>query len=241
MPTFNLEQTMPSCVVNKGLLSDIEAYLNIEMPKKLGEACGDTFFYNISIQERMGTETLSTMSEYTPSKFSDGTKRITVSWQNKFDSPCYLDIGIDFGSRSGWIVATITVRCTSPTARETVLGIKESIFRLLESHRTYNWVFNPRAKMALPFFSLVAFLALLPFGLSFCVKGEYTAGLCVFSIDAIIGWIWLSGAYLRPFISFDTRRQQLLNRLWQYFSVGVLGFICFGTLLPMVRKAILGF
>jgi hypothetical protein len=82
MPKFSLERRIPTCLVNKDLLSAIERYLNVEMRQKLGEVLGDRITYRISIEEDIGTETLGGVEEYTPSIFPDGTKLIKIDWEN---------------------------------------------------------------------------------------------------------------------------------------------------------------
>ena len=195
-------------------------------------------YYRISIKEKIGTETLASVSEYTPSMFSDGTKEIEIRWDNGYQAACRLDIAIDFDS--DYFLSKLKVECTAPTARETAIGIGDAIMRLLESHRTYTWVFNP---FKIPIVTGVAgplALGLLVFGASRILNNR-EQGLYLLSGAALVGWISFSAQYFRPFISFATRRQQLLDRLWRYFSLGTFGFVFFGTLLPLVRKAIVGF
>ena len=239
MPEFSLDRRVPCCLVTKELLSALETYLKVEMPQKLGEIMGNKITYGISIKEKIGTETLVSVSEYSPSTFSDGTKEIEVRWNNGYQANCHLDIAIDFdGGLSP--ISGLRINCAAPMARETAIGISDAILRLLESHRTYNWIFNPFE------FPIVLVLAgglavvFLLFGSATFVSNRQL-GLYLLSGVVFAGWMFFSAAYFRPRISFDTRRQRLLNRLWLYFSVGTFGFVFFGTLLPLIRKAILGF
>jgi hypothetical protein len=82
MTKFSLERRIPTCLVNKVLLSAIERYLTVEMRQKLGDVLGDKITYRISIEEDIGTETLGGVEEYTPSIFPDGTKLIKIDWEN---------------------------------------------------------------------------------------------------------------------------------------------------------------
>jgi hypothetical protein len=240
MPKFLLERTIPCCLVTKDLLSAIETYLKMEMCQKLGEMLGDKITYRISIKEKIGTETLASVSEYAPSNFADGTKKIEIRWENGYQAKCPINIAIDFEGGDITSTSRLRVECTAPTARETAVGIGDAILRLLESHRTYNWIFNP---FEFPIVTLLAgflAIALLPSGFA-TIPSNRAQGLYLLSGGVLAGWIFFSAAYFRPRVSFDTRRQQLLDRLWRYFSLGTFGFIFFGTLLPLIRKAILGF
>jgi hypothetical protein len=239
MPTFKLERRLPSCLVTKDLLSAIEAYLNVEMRQKLGEVHGNKIEYRLSIRETIGTEVLASANEYTPNLFSDGTKEIEIRWENGYRAVCHLDIVVEFES-SHFSSSKLRVTCTAPTARETAVGIGENILRLLESRRTYNWVFNPFEFPIVPFVAFSSAGSLLAGGLGRIFDNQEQA-LYLLSASAIFGWFFLSSVYFRPFIAFDSRRQRLLDGLWRYFSLGVFGFAIFGTLFPLLRKAILGF
>lgn len=165
MPTFLFRGKIPSCLVTKDLLSGIETYLNVEMRQKLGETLGDKITYQVSIKEKIGTETLASVSEYSPGTFSDGTKEIAIRWENGYEANCQLDIAIDLDGSFGPISA-LKVKCTAPTARETAIGVGEAILRLLKSYRTYNWIFNPSDE-----FPIVSYLAGIG-GLALLVSGS---------------------------------------------------------------------
>ena len=238
MSTFSLEGKVPCCLVNKDLLTGIETYLKVEMRQKLGEMLGDKITYGISIREKIGTETLASINEYSPSTFSDGTKEIEIRWDNGYEASCRLSIAIDLDG-GFFSMSELKVRCAAPTAREIAIGVGDAILRVLQSYRTYNWIFNPPE---LPVVSLLA--GCLAF---FCASSgsariltNREQGLYLLSGAVFFGWICISGVF-RPRISFDTRRQQLLDRLWRYFSLGTFGFVFFGTLLPLIRKNIFGF
>ena len=240
MPEFSLERRIPSCLVTKGLLTAIETYVHVEMHQKLGEILGDKITYLISIKEKIGTETLNSVSEYSPNTFSDGTKEIEIRWRNGYEVSCQLDIAIDFDGGSFLPMSKLKVECSAPTARETAIGVGEAILRLVESHRTYNWIFNPSEYPIISHPSGFLALLFLFFG-SVTIFSDREHGLYLLLGAVLLGWVAVSGILFRPRVSFDTRRQRLLDRLWVYFSLGTFGFVFFGTLLPLVRKAILGF
>jgi len=240
MAQFSLHRGIPCCLVTKDVLSAIETYLKVEMPQKLGEIIGNEVTYRISIKEKIGTERLASVSEYSPSTFSDGTKGIEVTWNNGYQANCHLDITVDFDGSFFSPISELKVSCTAPMARETAIGVGDAILRLLESHRTYNWIFNPSELPFVSLFSSILAFLFLFFG-SATIRNNREVGLYLLSGAVFVGWIFFSAVYCRPRISFDTRRQQLLNRLWLYFSLGTFGFIFFGTVLPLVRKAIVGF
>jgi hypothetical protein len=210
------------------------------MRENLGEALGDEIDYKISIKEKIGTETLASIKNYSPSVFSDGTKEIQIRWNNGYQANCRLDIAIHLDG-SFISISGLTVECTAPMARETAIGVGEAVMRLLKSHGTYSWVFSPSQFPILPLVAAFLAISFLSSGSTAIVTNQkqsafYLLFACVVSI-----WFLLSGVFFRRRVSFDTRGQRLLDRVWQYFSLGTLGFVLFGTLLPLLRKTFFGF
>jgi hypothetical protein len=238
MPKFSLQQKMPSCLVSKELLSSIEAYLKSELPTKFGESLGDETDYRISIKEKIGTETLVGITDCSSGTFSDGTTAIEMRWSNGYQAATRLEILVDFDRE--YYLSKVRVECTGPIAREMAKGVAESILRLVDSHRTQNWLFNPFQVPVTASMSGLAAFVLLYFGVAGVIIGEARA-LYAIAGAAFMVWVCFSAQYFRPYTSFDTRRQRLLNRVWLWFSLGVLGFVVFGTLLPTLRKGLFGF
>jgi hypothetical protein len=239
MPRFELNRKVPSCLVTKDLLAAIEAYLKVEMRQKLS-GLGTDADYRISIKENIGTEILASVSEYSPSSLSDKTKEIEIRWENGYEGSWRLVIAINFDGSTDFPMSRLTVECTGPVARETAIGVGDAILRLLESHRTFNWVFHPSGFPVVSYSAGLLALNLLAIG-SVAIFRYRQVGFYLLCGAAFVGWIWLSASLFRPHVSFDTRRQRLLDRVWKYLSLGTVGFVVFGTLFPVIRKALVGF
>lgn len=238
MPKFSLEQKMPSCFVSRELLTSIETFLKTELPTKFGDSLGEDVDYKISIKEKIGTETLAAVSDYSPANFSDGTTAIEIRWSNGYRAGTRLDILVDFDRE--YYLSQLKIDCTASTARETAKGVADSILRLVDSHRTQNWIFNPfKYPLTVPIATLLSFV-LLAYAIVGLVLPSIRSWYFLAAAAAML-WIALSAHSFRPYISFDTHRQRVLNRIWIWFSLGVLGFIIFGTALPLLRKGLFGF
>src|SRR5438105_7239716 len=103
-------------------------------------------------------------------------------------------------------MSELTVGCVAPTARETAIGIGDAILRLLESHRTYNWILNPFKVLPIVSHSSGLLALVLLVSGSARIVGNRQQGLYLLSGAAFFGWLSLSAAYFRPLVSFDTRR-----------------------------------
>ena len=237
MPKFNFNRRVPSCHVNKELLSEIESYIKVGLEKKIGMTQDDEIRYKVSIEDNIGIETLESIKEYVPPMFPDGTKSIRVSWNNGYKTESRLEIAIYFDKE--YYVSKVEVDSDARNAKEMAVGTGDGILRILDSHRTFNWIFNP---FSLPFLNPIIF-----FGMAFCISAgaarivSQQKGLYFLAFAALAGWYLLSSKYFRPFISFDSRRQLFLGKLWSYFSIGTIGFIIFGSLFPTIRKIFFGF
>jgi len=243
MSEFEYDRKIPSCLITKDLLIILETYLKVEMCQKFREVLGDEYDFTISIKEKIGTETFGSINEYAPTIFSDGTKAIKINWNNRFKSKRASLVDITIKLNGDYYLSDIEIACSGSTAREIANGIGNAILRLLDSHRTYNYVFNP---FKFPIFSIISgvlICSMIGFegGLLLITKKLNDQAVYLLLAATFVGWFFISGAYFRPNISFDTRRQQLLDRVWRYFSLGIFAFIFFGTLLPLLRKHFVGF
>ena len=66
----------------------------------------------------------------------------------------------------------------------------------------------------------------------------------VVAIAMIVGGLVFAGLAMGirsyPYCAFDTPSVRQRRKVWNYFFFGFLGFVLFGTLLPALRKLILG-
>lgn len=237
MTKFNLEKRIPSCFVTKGVLEAIEQYLKVDLLKKHADVNTGDSTYSVSIREAIGTETLDSVDDFTPGIFSDGTEQVKISWDNGYKAT-RLRISISFDRE--FALSQLEVDCGASTAKATAKGIADDILSILERHRNYNWLLNPFEFRVVPPVSFLVFIFLGIAATTYSLNAQTPQWYWIFSA-LIVGWIHVSSAYFRPFISFDTRRQQLFNKVWMYITVGTVGFVLFGTLLPQIRKAFVGF
>lgn len=239
MTTFDLEQRLPSCLVSRELLASLENYLLREMPERLGsEAVGEKWEYGLSITDNLGTESLANISGYTPPLFSDSTTVVNLRWSSSWGAPMRLVVAVRFDDR--YFLSRLSVTCSALTARETAIGVRDAIFRIIGVHKTNNWVFNP---FEVPITGLYAAMIaiVLTFGGGAIIRDRRTYGVALLSVASVAAWVSISAMYLRRYTSFDSRRQRMFDSAWRWFSFGVLGFLVFGTAFPLLRRALLGF
>ena len=206
MPKFIYEENIGSCHVSKDLLSEIEEYLLLEMPKQYGTSLGEDTNYRVSISEQIGTETLESIKDYTLSIFPNNIKHIEVEWDNGYSAETRLDISLRIDSGRLFTLSRIRISCTSPVARETAESIGKTLLRIIETRKTHNWLLNPTREGGLP--------------LIFSLLGFFLIGLAiVLWINGQIHYVWLiaTGAFsplvqrfrffFRRYYTFETARQ----------------------------------
>src|SRR5882672_9802078 len=79
MAQFRFEATLPSCSVNKDLLTRLEHYCLENLPKLLGPTHEKTrVTYELSIHDALGTETLDGIHQYGPDLLPDSTTSVAI-------------------------------------------------------------------------------------------------------------------------------------------------------------------
>lgn len=235
MASFELTQKPPAVRVRKALLVQLESYI-LEQAARITSKTIDELRadFKIDIIDALGTETLRSAGEFKGDKFPDSVKEVRVKlgrWTS-----LALEVGLDFTKArdASWI----RISYTGSDARETVTGLFAGLRRVLETERTYSWLFRPA--FVPDFFSLWCAITLLQL---LAPAALYVKGLfwrIPFVLLTLAMLLFVLGWFLKPFSSFDSRRQKTFDEIWKWLSLGILGFIVFGTLFPFLRKLISG-
>ena len=240
-PSFSYVHPLPSLRVTKGFLLALEQFLlkrafdaSLLSQDQAQEAI------RIRIKDGLGTENLRSMSQLEAARFAESTEEIEIS----LDSP-YRNDGTKLAVRlhlsKGRLFSSMSIDATGPNARETVLGLKEGLLRMVEPQRTWHWLCHPTAPV---WGALFAFDCLLGY-LLFMFKGADPSAdprfHFVFSaFIAILVYMSYVGS-IRPYTVFDSRGAERADKIWSWLIGGISTFIVFGTLLTLVRRPLLGF
>jgi hypothetical protein len=236
MQVFELKRKLPSCKVDKELLVTLEQYL-IEQAQQVFGLTEDAARseYKLSIEDSFGTGTFSSAREFLNDKFPDTTSSVRIILR-PWRSP-HLTIIVYFHRES--IHSAIEVIADGPQARERAIGCYDGILGLLDSRRTGAWFFHPPALVQgmLGGITLIS-LGALPWAFILKEPGVLSGALVAVPLILVT---YHTGAYIKPYTAFVSRRTEFLEKTWTLFVVGMAGFILFGTLLPALLRKVLGF
>lgn len=236
MAFFKLEKKIDSCLVTKNLLKQIEDYLLNELPKKTGipkeKFCEK---HKLIVRDKVGEETLSNISEYKISLFSDSTNY--VGQHLSIFRPIHLEVVIHFNKYKEF--AKIEISYESDNPREDAIGIYDSIKRIIESQRNHNNIFHINDF----FLGLFSFIAIVSFVLAtfrFIKRDNITIGI-IFSLIFTVLLFYGVLSFLKPYISFESKKYFRTKRLSDRLSWGALGLIIVEIIFAFLRKNIPGF
>ncbi len=191
--------------------------------------------YSVKITDNLGTEKLTSIKDYTPALLPNSTESVRLSWKNGYSGTTRVELTIAFHGQA--ILAGVALGVVGANARELVVAVHDAIDRILEPHLNNHRWYHPfsASEIILP---LVAFFLLALFS---ALRQQYPAASAAMAITGfILLWVWIS-SLLKPWIAFDTPRQRRKDAVWKWMSLGFLSFVLFGTLLPQLRKILLGF
>jgi len=236
MESFHLEKKITSCFVTKGLLEQLEEFLTKTLPKMTKFKKDEIKErYSISITDNLGTEDLPTISNYSLSLFSDTIRKI----QMKIFSFSPTEIRITIVFDKDILFSTIAIDLECNNARRTAVLIYEEIKRIISSHSNLNKILHPHQFLDF----ITPMLIAIPLGIIFSlypkkVSSPFFVSSCI--VLFLMFFYFILGR-LKPYISFNSRRDLNLKTLSEWFIYGSLGFLVFGIIFIVLRRRILGF
>ena len=239
MSTFSYEHGVPSIRLTKDVLEALERYI----PNRIAEACNIApedarKGFSIHIVDREGTEHFDSIEQFTPSRFSDSTEKITVDldarkWSK--EGP-FVSISLRF-SRTR-LFSSILITATAPNAREISVGLKDGVLRMLDPHKTWHWWCHPTAEVWGTYIAASIGLAVAAWQLH---SKQPVYPLLLVTIMAFCLYALQSLLNLRPYTIFDSRAAERGDKIWSWFAKGLMTFLVFGTLLTLIRKYMFDF
>ncbi|MEK6209048.1 MAG: hypothetical protein AABM64_01565 [Pseudomonadota bacterium] len=239
MSSYKAEDPIRACHVDRDLIAALEQWFATQLPRVIPTAVtGDkSATFKLTIEDALGKETLASVNEIGYAGLLDSTSGISLDWRSPYGAKLGLDIALKFDP-SIFRVSRLTIEAQGEQARESVIVVKESVGGIIAKHRTLSGFFHP--------FIGAEPLAWLLTGMA--LTATVTAALSNRNIAGVgglitVGLLWYAatGTFVKPFVSFDTRAYRTRMAVWRWFSLGLAGFIIFGTALPETRRMLFGF
>jgi hypothetical protein len=236
-PSFSHEQQLPSLKVTRDFLKDLEAYLIKRLVEtSLLVESETSSAITVRIQDSLGTETLGSIQKMQMSRFADSTSSVEVEAELPFrQDGTRLRIRLSF-TRSR-LFTTLAITATMPAARDTVLGLRDGLLRMLEPARTWHWLGHPKNYVWGVLFatgSVIGYHLFRSNGLG--PRDPYL----LLAFASVWLYLFVAGRLL-PYTIFDSRSLDRADKIWNWLIGGIATFLIFGTVLTYLRRPALGF
>jgi hypothetical protein len=131
MSTYSIERELPTCVVTKGLLEELQARI-LQYAADIEGDNHKSDRYSVLIIDEYGKEELGSIKDYRQDMFPSDTVSISLRYRSTYGSPTDLSMSISFSIFSKFTKIAMSVTCD--TARETVLGRVGTLFDIVQRH-----------------------------------------------------------------------------------------------------------
>lgn len=231
MSEFSSHKVIAFCRVDKNLLAEIEAFLlnkvstlvNIPENKLIEE-------YRVSIEDDSGTEEFRSIREYSFELLPDKTREISL--RLNVYSPKVLRIRVTF--KSGETAhSCISITYKAENAKMVAKEIQQHVNTLLHQSSNHNEIFHPVLYGLTPTLALMASTALSTVGVFI---DSTTSVKILLPLSALFLLTYTAtGTWLRPIISFDSKRSRTLDSFGRW-AFGVLIMLIVGILSTAIWK-----
>lgn len=236
-PSFSHEQALPSLKVTKDFLHSLEQYLvKWVVDASIVSQEEASKLLSIKIEDSLGSETVTSISQVTASRFADSTSRIEVELATPY-KPDGTRLRVRLNFSRGRLFSTLAISATMPNARELALGLKDGLLRMLEPQKTGHWIAHPISQVWGALFAGGVWIGYFLYQAS--GKEAYFPYL-LGSFSLVLIYLFGMGS-LRSYTVFDSRASERADKIWGWFIGGVATFLLFGTLLTLFRRPLLGF
>lgn len=185
--------------------------------------------YALSITDSVGTEQLERIEHFRFHKFPDDTKEINLRLYHS-EPGVRIEINFDLDRTS----SKVSVRFEGPNARETANGVLLGILQIIASNKTHNFIYDPWSLWVMSGVAIIAvrLASLLP--TSFDISGRVQIGFQTFLLLELFVY---GVSKLRPYITFDTRRNQSRAKLWNWLVLGVGSSLMAALIIEVVKRS----
>lgn len=221
MDSFRDERELPSIKVTKELLESLEQYILGQASNllgKMGEQAARVGRFKVSITDGPGTVTMGSFDQFNPTKFSNTTKAIELSYTSASLIGLDITVMFDLDRRS----SKMRVACGGAGAQEFVRGVVAGIRDCLAGHTTWNKWFHPvlEIQYALAFISLGITVLWLKGLVSPPAVFPHMGGLYFIGIL----YVWVC-PWFKPYTTFDSPRSDSKDIWWKRIWGGII-LIC---------------
>jgi hypothetical protein len=241
MSDFDLDKKLPSTRVTRELIAALERYVlsRAEQLSSKGPDAREALAKcsTTTIEDDLGSETFSTITEYVHALFSDATRAVNVHFRVYEPSLPRISIKINFSTeKSG---TGIRIYYSGPNARETVMGLYDGLLECVKRYPAGNALYNPHP-------AIQGALTAVTVGAFWVVPLLWRIWPLANAVLLVVFWVLLF-VYLivmpriRPYTVFDSHKAKQYEEAWRWTIRGLIGFVVFSSFLTILRDKVVSF
>lgn len=211
--------------VDKELIERVENYYKVQVSQFLGIDQPQIDQISVTIFTALGNETYKTINDYKYPIFQNDTKAITVE---SFLKDKYR--GIVFHTRfdKNGENSVVHICLYDDRGEELLQALKSKLVRTISSKKNMNWIFYPRDFILYPLYLIGFFIGVFGFVPGF----KETKPYCIAFVCLLLVYIGIF-RFIKGYCTFDSVRQNQVDRVLNWFFLGVAGFILTCILTPL--------
>jgi hypothetical protein len=231
--SFEINNQLPSLLISKKLIVELEEYIINQTPKIVSIASEDIAkSFKISIRDEIGIHAVKNTDELRFSHLPNHTQELKITLHTY--GSISIDLTMRFSKTKDDTEFSATVTAVDP--RSVIIAINDGINQILQHHHTRNWLYHPpfAFNLAMSILGTVFFMALLD-------SHDYNLKIVSLLSVTFLAFFGIVARGLKPYSEFDSSIYQSKRKFLDWFVYGSLGFLFFGTIFPYLRKIFLGF
>ena len=138
--------------------------------------------------------------------------------------------------------SNLDIKFYGPSARRIADGLAREVFARLEPYKTTNHLFQFFSLITL-IVAVISIVALMMFPVANSIRNPRYSSIMLAGcfITLILGAGYACLLFLKPYTTFKTRRNEIIERSVNFLLVGIIGFILFTVIGVYFRQRWLGF
>jgi hypothetical protein len=242
MHSYSIQKKINTYTVDKAAIQNIENFLRQDVPKILnlplsqeGQAASTFFKDNITfiLYNSYSEEHFKTIADYKFPYFRNDISGLAIELKIEEDDEALNEFEITLSFSKDEEKCNLDIALTDENPMEKVMAIEGGLKSVMSYNKNTNWLLYPNGIAILTFVAL--FLG------STQLIAEPKRSNYFWIVGLFLVGVFMACRYFKGYCTFESKRQQQLDIWYRWFITGLAGFIVFATVLPTIRKSLLGF
>lgn len=236
MSKYSITTPIPSCKVSKTTIEEIEDYIK-KVVAPLGENKPDKETpTTVTISDSTGREEITSIKDFDRSSFPNDTEGIVIELSDYGKTTIIIEVKLHRNK----MFSELRISYDGPQSREVVSGLNRELMTRIEPYKTNHYLFHSGLGHLMAMgLVLVGLLPMLSWDQRSASVRKVMLG--VFITTVFIVSLYGAMILLKPYTSFDTRRNEVNEKRANWIILGIVGFFLFTVIGVYLRQRLFGF